>query len=120
QIASAADCIWTRIFFQAEDGIRVGHVTGVQTCALPISAAERAPRFAGGFARRGHALQRGDALWVQHLTGNAQRARQIARPDKQRSEERRVGKESTSGLSRDGWNMRRMHTVSRERRTRCI
>src|SRR5690625_5508857 len=26
-------------FFQAEDGIRAGHVTGVQTCALPISAA---------------------------------------------------------------------------------
>src|SRR5439155_4043964 len=24
-------------FFQAEDGIRDGHVTGVQTCALPIS-----------------------------------------------------------------------------------
>src|SRR5215510_4512738 len=24
-------------FFQAEDGIRLGHVTGVQTCALPIS-----------------------------------------------------------------------------------
>src|SRR5207253_7552187 len=23
-------------FFQAEDGIRHGHVTGVQTCALPI------------------------------------------------------------------------------------
>src|SRR5207253_4471556 len=23
-------------FFQAEDGIRGGHVTGVQTCALPI------------------------------------------------------------------------------------
>src|SRR5439155_14900924 len=23
-------------FFQAEDGIRDGHVTGVQTCALPI------------------------------------------------------------------------------------
>src|SRR5689334_24092054 len=26
-------------FFQAEDGIRDGTVTGVQTCALPISAA---------------------------------------------------------------------------------
>src|SRR5690606_39809855 len=26
-------------FFQAEDGIRDFHVTGVQTCALPISAA---------------------------------------------------------------------------------
>src|SRR5690625_1449941 len=28
-------------FFQAEDGIRDGHVTGVQTCALPISRARR-------------------------------------------------------------------------------
>src|SRR5207253_7670339 len=27
-------------FFQAEDGIRDGHVTGVQTCALPILDAE--------------------------------------------------------------------------------
>src|SRR6266487_7360 len=27
-------------FFQAEDGIRDGRVTGVQTCALPISARE--------------------------------------------------------------------------------
>src|SRR6266508_2686563 len=29
--------IWP-FFFQAEDGIRDGHVTGVQTCALPICA----------------------------------------------------------------------------------
>src|SRR5207253_6867566 len=29
-------------FFQAEDGIRDGHVTGVQTCALPILAASAA------------------------------------------------------------------------------
>src|SRR5439155_7053351 len=28
----------TCFFFQAEDGIRDGHVTGVQTCALPISS----------------------------------------------------------------------------------
>src|SRR6266508_1729890 len=28
-------------FFQAEDGIRSGHVTGVQTCALPISLSRR-------------------------------------------------------------------------------
>src|SRR5690606_40289501 len=27
-------------FFQAEDGIRDFHVTGVQTCALPISASK--------------------------------------------------------------------------------
>src|SRR5690606_37497177 len=30
-------------FFQAEDGIRDFHVTGVQTCALPILAAQREP-----------------------------------------------------------------------------
>src|SRR6266446_10854874 len=30
--------IWYFFFFQAEDGIRDYKVTGVQTCALPISA----------------------------------------------------------------------------------
>src|SRR5439155_4295829 len=30
-------------FFQAEDGIRDGHVTGVQTCALPILRRRQAP-----------------------------------------------------------------------------
>src|SRR5690606_39636896 len=30
-------------FFQAEGGIRVFHVTGVQTCALPISTTARSP-----------------------------------------------------------------------------
>src|SRR5690625_2389882 len=29
-------CALVVFFFQAEDGIRDGHVTGVQTCALPI------------------------------------------------------------------------------------
>src|SRR5437660_1722410 len=32
---------YVSFFFQAKDGIRDGHVTGVQTCALPIWAAER-------------------------------------------------------------------------------
>src|SRR5690625_7457000 len=33
------------VFFQAEDGIRDGHVTGVQTCALPILLSQlRRPR----------------------------------------------------------------------------
>src|SRR5690606_39326347 len=31
-------CVFCFFFFQAEDGIRDFHVTGVQTCALPISA----------------------------------------------------------------------------------
>src|SRR5690625_5922879 len=30
--------VYITFFFQAEDGIRDGHVTGVQTCALPISS----------------------------------------------------------------------------------
>src|SRR6266700_6581803 len=30
-------CLFFFFFFQAEDGIRDFHVTGVQTCALPIS-----------------------------------------------------------------------------------
>src|SRR5437660_300786 len=31
------ECSCRRSAYQAEDGIRDGHVTGVQTCALPIS-----------------------------------------------------------------------------------
>src|SRR5207302_6664054 len=41
-------------FFQAEDGIRYFHVTGVQTCALPILRADY--EFAEG--RRGRAGRR--------------------------------------------------------------
>src|SRR5437660_4503959 len=33
---SRAERVAAFFFFQAEDGIRDGHVTGVQTCALPI------------------------------------------------------------------------------------
>src|SRR3712207_6929626 len=36
-------------FFQAEDGIRDIGVTGVQTCALPISAGGDVSRLVGGF-----------------------------------------------------------------------
>src|SRR5690606_39368483 len=36
-------------FFQAEDGIRDFHVTGVQTCALPISGEGAAAVYAGTF-----------------------------------------------------------------------
>src|SRR6266511_5110425 len=35
--APVAPSLATLFFFQAEDGIRAFHVTGVQTCALPIS-----------------------------------------------------------------------------------
>src|SRR5256886_11055807 len=35
--------IWLFVFFQAEDGIRDLTVTGVQTCALPISIFRQGP-----------------------------------------------------------------------------
>src|SRR6267143_5091171 len=55
-------------FFQAEDGIRDGTVTGVQTCALPILRPTTMP--SGSWTR-----------WGNGLAGSASR-----------SEERRVGK----------------------------
>src|SRR2546430_5399137 len=52
EIASLSECFF---FFQAEDGIRDLTVTGVQTCALPISAAWRDPARA---TPSGHATRR--------------------------------------------------------------
>src|SRR5208283_5421758 len=39
---------WVFFFFQAEDGIRDRDVTGVQTCALPISRRGGGSSFGGG------------------------------------------------------------------------
>src|SRR5437773_11068660 len=79
-------------FFQAEDGIRDRDVTGVQTCALPISpgsgrAPPRAARARGQSAPRPPGRARGQgarahATKVTRLTSS-----------RVRSEERRVGKE---------------------------
>src|SRR5207249_9023778 len=52
-----ASCL--AFFFQAEDGIRDRNVTGVQTCALPISDVGiliRAPSLEGLFATAARAL----------------------------------------------------------------
>src|SRR5690606_40878929 len=86
-------------FFQAEDGIRDFHVTGVQTCALPISANLRCHHRARSHPR---ALGRDDprrrGYWndVSHRVGlwlgRSSPARQEGRVNA-RSEERRVGKE---------------------------
>src|SRR5690625_7967387 len=67
-------------FFQAEDGIRDGHVTGVQTGALPISSMREA---LAPFAK-GDSVPLPGAIWI--VTA--------------RSEERRVGKECRCGWSR--------------------
>src|SRR5207248_5703476 len=87
-------------FFQAEDGIRDRTVTGVQTCALPISSltSTRSHRTALGHPRgTGRGQRRRPARVDETLDVAAGRSRTgTPRP---RSEERRVGKEWRSG----GW-----------------
>src|SRR5439155_17532702 len=93
--------------FQAEDGIRDGHVTGVQTCALPILNMPTHPKekpiaWVGMFmllngtsrSKLAHAYvdawsSARSAKWLEDNYGYGH-ANTLARP---RSEERRVGKE---------------------------
>src|SRR5690625_5921358 len=99
-------------FFQAEDGIRDGHVTGVQTCALPIYDYWRklAPQAA---ANELPDIIQMDLSYISQYAGNNQLADLTPYLDEQidtsefdentisggevddgiRSEERRVGKE---------------------------
>src|SRR3989475_1966704 len=109
-------------FFQAEDGIRDLTVTGVQTCALPISSRRRHTRFdcdwssdvcssdlyapkaiSKHLARHFGGLDRTASRWVRVRMGSGIRQRSTAlaetgaRPA--RSEERRVGKECRSRWS---------------------
>src|SRR5690606_40582712 len=96
-------------FFQAEDGIRDFHVTGVQTCALPIlrvmvlvkaSAASEAGEMPGEellteMGRFNEELSKaGVMLAGEGLHPSARGVR--VRCDGKRSEERRVGRECRS------------------------
>src|SRR5439155_9751703 len=72
-------------FFQAEDGIRAGHVTGVQTCALPIYLPE-------GVAT--HDCPVGQV--PLHVGGEVLAHGSSQTQPEGRSEERRVGKEGRS------------------------
>src|SRR5690606_39427824 len=79
-------------FFQAEDGIRDFHVTGVQTCALPIWSPSRG--LSSQTNRPVHSThspaRRSSATWCESPGSSRRR----------RSEERRVGKECRSRLRR--------------------
>src|SRR5690606_39546080 len=93
---------------QAEDGIRDFHVTGVQTCALPIFRADAvadvledavAEAVAGDVGRRRARRQgRGRPELTGFLVAQVERlaaaiAHRVVVPGRERSEERRVGKE---------------------------
>src|SRR5207247_7851012 len=82
-------------FFQAEDGIRDPLVTGVQTCALPISLTSGGTSPASGIVppevRARKRLPR--RAWSRSFT----RSQRIRGAAPLRSEERRVGREWSSG-----------------------
>src|SRR5688500_19073323 len=75
-------------FFQAEDGIRDYKVTGVQTCALPISHCSRI----ASRARSRDAATTSSIAWP-------------------RSEERRVGKEWSSRCPSDKRKKKKIETA---------
>src|SRR5256886_6193373 len=88
-------------FFQAEDGIRDLTVTGVQTCALPIS-----PEFSQQRTIGVRVFDDDEAGQVAQISLAEKRmqlflfpARRDSRSGKPRSEERRVGKECRSRWS---------------------
>src|SRR2546428_6728492 len=84
-------------FFQAEDGIRDLIVTGVQTCALPISLAQRESAVAKAQADQERVLAETLSLAKQ---AESQRDLEVKRAQfLERSEERRVGKECRSRWS---------------------
>src|SRR5437660_10415739 len=86
-------------FFQAEDGIRDGHVTGVQTCALPI--------WFGAGAEPLKPLKNSRASNPGIVSNNTD----------SRSEERRVGKECRSQRAReDDMKERRREKMAKRQR----
>src|SRR5207302_5376608 len=98
-------------FFQAEDGIRDFHVTGVQTCALPIC---EKPKIKCADCPNRRFLQVTDEVVSWHLSGRDTQCKSFVMgiyPMLQdetcfflaadRSEERRVGKECRVGRLED-------------------
>src|SRR5262249_58728208 len=98
-------------FFQAEDGIRDWSVTGVQTCALPISFS-RVYAASGSWVafRGGHEfptmVRKFEARPIRAYLTTATHDMENAAGDwflldQERSEERRVGKECRCRWGRD-------------------
>src|SRR5205807_3027532 len=97
-------------FFQAEDGIRDYKVTGVQTCALPISGRQAAR--ARVLGRREELADRIERFQIGH------RVRPRRPPDGRlvdRSEERRVGKECRTRRWTEPYTRIRQRTRAKSR-----
>src|SRR5690606_41193243 len=103
-------------FFQAEDGIRDFHVTGVQTCALPISRSSLSRTAGSSNAERTRSCSLSAAGIAPSTTCRCVRAaiarrrrrhndgaQRAGRRGAERSEERRVGKEGRWWGRADEW-----------------
>src|SRR5256885_13193344 len=98
---------YERCFFQAEDGIRDYKVTGVQTCALPISTGPRcchaygvAPCLGDDVVLAGCGSRRAYAFCAEYGALRPQATPRLGVSLwRGRSEERRVGKECRSRWS---------------------
>src|SRR5690606_39347902 len=94
-------------FFQAEDGIRDFHVTGVQTCALPIwvaGAALSSMSFSltsSGYFSRSYKQSKWIGFAFRSCGMKSARMVLALSVPFSRSEERRVGKECRSGALGD-------------------
>src|SRR5438067_4821482 len=106
-IYSAYSSYMISFFFQAEDGIRDRNVTGVQTCALPISCLPSQPGVhptLGWDGRQVPIYRVGDnfravvPIRVEERVGRHTVRLEYREPG-HRSEERRVGKECRSRRS---------------------
>src|SRR5690606_39448365 len=99
-------------FFQAEDGIRDFHVTGVQTCALPISVATFAQKEELKSLKKIYAKEKPTTKDVESYKTALQSLESVASSEEEkvyknfykgmfpRSEERRVGKECRTRRTR--------------------
>src|SRR5207249_9685336 len=95
-------CASSCFFFQAEDGIRDRNVTGVQTCALPISDSRRLPdpqlwfALLTDFADAPQERMPEDDGYLQGVLEGVRVLNARYAGGGPRSEERRVGKECRS------------------------
>src|SRR5690606_40677928 len=84
-------------FFQAEDGIRDFHVTGVQTCVSDLLTGEQHSKITELINVVNDVERVGD-----HSENIAELAQEIIEGNLPRSEERRVGKECRSRWAAEG------------------
>src|SRR5207245_10369853 len=102
-------------FFQAEDGIRDATVTGVQTCALPISIPHADPEVLEAQRQWSSPGPHAELARGRQLGSPAKELIKGSGSKSQRSEERRVGKECRSRWGPEQKKKKRRESKKRNR-----